>query len=564
MSRSSKKERVEAVRARMNPKFSDALEEQLPNIPWEHQILQKIAEKPEILGDPIWRIGNLYWCGTKDLKNPVVQFVPKPAQCLLLYDVYVEGWCRHVVLKARQIGFSTLICMIGVDYVIWNRDTQFNMVSLDENKAQDLLEGKIKFALDRMPPALKKLALGDTKGNANNKGELMFGKLWGIRSKVNFRSGTSHVLLVSEWGVTAVEDKKKSKEIKNGTLETAGIGSLVFLESTAKGGETGDYWDIWADSCTTNDENRNELSWNPFFTPWFEEEEYRMPLPNDYCIRESTKLYFKDLSKYWLEAGYTKVEATFDDEQMYWWQIKFDQKGADMYQEYPSTPEEAFKAPVDGEVYARQLVDLERDGMICDFRYNEALPVYAAIDEGWGDGTAVWLLQVDGTRVDFLWYHTAKHKDEQYFVNKVHSAGFVPVRWALPWDTWQEHDGAINPNCVAARYIRAGAIGCFRVPRGTKKKRVEHGKAMIRRSRFMKHATQEGLMSLMNYSWPADRKDPIHDEHSHGADGFGYAADAENLGYFKNHTQHNRMAHERNQMQRMSTSMSDSYSYDKC
>ena len=558
MARPTKKQRVQAVKDRICPKFSPALTAQFGDLTHEQKIMGMLTEKPELINDPIWRIGNLYWCGTKDILKPVVQFIPKPAQCLLLYDVFVEGWCRHVVLKARQIGFSTLICIMGMDFVFFSENTQFNMVSLDEQKAQDLLEGKVKFAFDRLPEFIRDML---PKGNANNRGEFMFGKIWGIRSKVNFRSGTSHVLLVSEWGVTAVEDKKKSKEIKNGTLNTAGIGSLVFLESTVKGGEQGDYWDKWEQARATTDENRNELSWNPFFTPWFEEEEYRMNLPNDWCIREGTKKYFKDLSSYWLKNGYNKEEASFDDEQMYWWQIKYDENGADMYQEYPSTPEEAFKAPVDGEVYAKQLVWLEQQGQIDDFRHNESLPVFAAIDYGWGDGNAVWLFQVDGTRIDFIWYHEEKQKDEQYFVNKVAQAGFTPIRWALPWDTWQEASGVLNPNCVAARYIRAGAQGVFPIPRGSKKKRVECGKALIRRCRFLKHATQSGVLSMMNYAWPSDREQPIHNDHSHGADAFGYSAEAESLGYFKSHSTHNRMAHE---AQKKQAPKSKSYGYDKC
>lgn len=556
-----RKERIAAIRARINPEFSSALEAALPEMDWEQQIIAKLSERPELFGDPIWRVGNLYWCGTDDLNEPVVQFTPKDPQCLLMYDLYIEGWTRHAVLKARRVGFSTLIAIIGSDHVYFNENTQFNMVSLDEGKAQELLDGKIKFAYDRLPKAIRDVL---PKGNSNNRSEFMFGQNWGMRSKVNFRSGTSHVLHVSEWGVTANRDKKKSKEIKTGTLPTARHpNAIVFLESTVEGGEQGDYWKIWADAVTVTEETRNNYSYNAFFCPWFWDPVNRMQVPSESLIRQSTRDYVKEVMAYWKEEGWAKDDYAIDDEQAYWWQCESDRLGVDMNQEFPSTPKEAFAAPVDGEVYASLLNDLERQGLVCNFKWNESLPTFAAIDYGWGDGNAVIVFQVDGGRIDVIWYHEATQRDEQYFVNMVSSQGFAPIRWALPWDTWQEANGVLNPNCVAARYIRAGAVGCFPIPRGSKRKRVECGKSALTRARFLRHTTEALRLSMANYSWPADREQPIHDKHSHGADAWGHLAEAESLGYFKVGSTHNRMAHARNQQSKPQKE-SGGYQYARC
>jgi hypothetical protein len=558
-------ERIAAIRKRINPDLSDALKEKMKGMDHEGRIMAVLLERPELLSDPVWRIGNLYFCSTDDVNEPVVQFVPKDPQCLLLYDLFVDKWRRHCVLKARRIGFSTLICILGADHVFFNRDTMFNMVSLDEGKAQELLDGKIKFAYDKFPKFLRdELPHADGK---NNNSEFMFGKNWGMRSKVRFRSGTSHVLHVSEWGITAHEDKKKSNEIKTGTLPTARhANAMVFLESTVKGGEQGDYWRMWVDAESVTEETRHEKSYNAFFCPWFWDPVNRLQVPNPDLIRQSTRDYVLELQEYWKERGWAEEDYLIDDEQAYWWQVEADTQGADMNQEYPGTPAEAFKAPVDGAVYANQLVQLEREGQITNFRYNESLPTFAAIDYGWGDGNSVIVFQVDGTRVDIIWHHEAVQKDEQYFVNKVAAAGFTPIRWALPWDTWQEANGVLNPNCVAARYIRAGAIGCFPIPRGSKRQRVERGKALLRRCRFLKHQTEQLVLSMMGYSWPADREQPVHDKNSHGADSYGYLAEAESLGYFKMGSSHNRMAWERQQMKKdkFAERRESPYVYTKC
>jgi hypothetical protein len=561
----SRKERIAAIRERINPKFSDALEALLPTLTWEEQIKQKLHERIDLMADPIWRVGNLYWCSYDDVDERVGRFIPKDPQCLLMYDLFIDGWTRHCVLKARRIGFSTLIAIIGSDQVYFNKDTMFNMVSLDEGKAQELLEGKIKFAYNRFPKALKDaLPVGN---NSNNKSEFMFGENWGMKSKVNFRSGTSHILHISEWGVTANRDPKKSKEIKTGTLPTArNPSAIVFLESTAEGGERGDYHKKWVDAEAVTEENRNNYSYNAFFCPWFWDTGNKIMVPNKDSIRQSTRLYAEEFQAYWKERGWEPEDYEVDDEQLYFWQCTADDLGVEMNQEFPSTPKEAFSSPVDGAVYAAQMLELERQGLICNWRYNESLPTFASIDYGWGDGNSVTVFQVDGGRIDVLWQHEACQKDEQYFVNEVARAGFTPIRWALPWDTWQEASGQMNPNCVAARYIRAGAIGCFPIPRGSKRKRVECGKAALRRARFMRHSTDALRLSLCNYSWPADRETPIHNEHSHGADNWGYIAEAESLGYFKVGSTHNRIAQERVKLKqdKYAKRRSEPYVYPKC
>lgn len=536
----------------------------MENLEWEDQIRLKIEERPELLADPVWRIGNLYWCATPKASSPVSRFIPKDAQCLLLYDTFVDGWNRHCVLKARRIGFSTLIAILGADRVLFTKNTIFNMVSLDEKKAQDLLVGKIKFTYDRLPRFLLEM-LPNTNGKdgVNNSSEFMFNSNWGMQSKVRCRSGTSHVLHISEWGLVANEDKKKSTEIKTGSLPTANDEeALVFLESTVQGGEQGDYWEKWSAAMGVTEETRHAKSYNAFFCPWFWDPQCRMFCPNPDLIKQSTRDYISDVQRYWKDEGWPEEDYSIDEEQMYWWQCEFEgEQGHHMNQEYPSTPQEAFRSPVDGAVYAKQMTHLEREGRITNFKHNTAMPVFAGIDYGKYDATAVWVFQVDGNRIDFIWYHEASQQPEQYFVNAVMSAGFVPIGWVLPWDCWQRMNGHLDPHCVAARYMRAGAHGLIELQRGSRRKRVECGKAMMPRCRFLKSTTEVGRMSLTSYAWPPDKPEPIHNEFSHGADSYGYIAEAESLGYFKAANRYHGMAFERTKKKQK---RNNSYVLPKC
>jgi hypothetical protein len=60
--------------------------------------------------DPIWRISTLYSIRTRDGK--VIPFRPKSQQAQVLEMIFSQGLKRIVILKARQLGFSTLLGII--------------------------------------------------------------------------------------------------------------------------------------------------------------------------------------------------------------------------------------------------------------------------------------------------------------------------------------------------------------------------------------------------------------------------------------------------------------------
>jgi hypothetical protein len=67
--------------------------------------------------DPIWRISTLYSIRTRDGK--VIPFRPKSQQAQVLEMIFSQGLKRIVILKARQLGFSTLLGIICTDQLCW-------------------------------------------------------------------------------------------------------------------------------------------------------------------------------------------------------------------------------------------------------------------------------------------------------------------------------------------------------------------------------------------------------------------------------------------------------------
>jgi hypothetical protein len=55
--------------------------------------------------DPIWRVSNLY--SIRERSGKVIPFRPRPQQLHVLTMIFSHGFKRIIILKARQIGFST-------------------------------------------------------------------------------------------------------------------------------------------------------------------------------------------------------------------------------------------------------------------------------------------------------------------------------------------------------------------------------------------------------------------------------------------------------------------------
>src|ERR1700688_4667785 len=69
------------------------------------------------LGDPEWRIDNLYWI--RDEQGQEVRFVRNEAQ----RRWWQERWFLNVILKARQLGFSTEIALEILDACLFTPNT---------------------------------------------------------------------------------------------------------------------------------------------------------------------------------------------------------------------------------------------------------------------------------------------------------------------------------------------------------------------------------------------------------------------------------------------------------
>lgn len=65
---------------------------------------------------------------------------------------------------------------------------------------------------------------------------------------------------------------------------------------------------------------------------------------------------------------------------MKWWQMKKKDLKDDMFREYPSYPDEAFKVSIEGSYYSKWINEVFTTQRCCRVPYDKNLPLYTAWD----------------------------------------------------------------------------------------------------------------------------------------------------------------------------------------
>ena len=226
--------------------------------------MQTEAKSPKeqvlaLLRDRWWRLCNLYWI--QDENGVAVKFVPNEAQRQLWDDQHY----LTVILKARQLGFSTFICIFILDTCLFRANTAAGVIDITLDDVKGKL-GKIKFAYDRLPEDIRKAIPLKT----DNTLELAWVNGSSVKGGTSHRGGTLQILHVSEFGKISAQFPDKAREIRTGAFGTVHSGQMIFVESTAEG-VGGDFYNI-----VTEAEQRAQAGKTPakqefklLFFPWW-------------------------------------------------------------------------------------------------------------------------------------------------------------------------------------------------------------------------------------------------------------------------------------------------------
>ncbi|MGL4297354.1 MAG: hypothetical protein ACRCTG_16720 [Aestuariivirga sp.] len=474
------------------------------------------------MADPMWRLSNLYKIlikGDGDEDGLVIQFKPNQAQRKFIERL----WHRNIILKARQLGFTTLICLVWLDHALFNSNVRCGIIAQDREAAEVIFRDKVKFAYDNLPPELK-AQFPLAKDSAS---ELLFAhNNSSIRVATSMRSGTIHRLHISEFGKICAKFPQKAAEVMTGSIPAVPKTGVIVVESTAEGQE-GEFYDM-TQRAMALDHLKRELTFRDYrfhFFPWWKAPEYTMD-PAGVIMTRKDEDYF------------TRIEAEIGQEiapeQRAWYvatrEADFANSPERMWQEYPSTPEEAFQRSTEGCYYTQEMAIARKTGRITSVPWERAHPVNTFWDIGLNDEMAIWFHQRIGAQDRFIRYYENSGESFAHYVAEMHRHGYVWGRHYLPHDGDTQRLG-VEKNWTPKQMLEdLGLRNIEIVPRID---RVQTGIQMTRdafsTAWFDETGCAQGLKHLDMYrkEWDDRRgvwKDqPRHDKASNGADAFrGY------------------------------------------
>jgi hypothetical protein len=283
----------------------------------------QLSEILERLKDKHWRMNNLYFI--KDKRGQKVRFVYNYVQ-----DEYQKNkHNRNIILKARQQGFTTYECINALDSCLFNSYFDAGIIAHTVDDAEKIFTNKVKFAYDNLPEIIRKALPART----DRAGELRFSNSSSINVSSGYRGGTLMKLHVSEFGKICVKYPEKAREIITGAFNAVPLDGDLTVESTAEG-MNGAFYELCEKSQNLTGQ-LTPLDFKFHFFAWFQSAEYRLD-PQGIYIPDGIKAYFENLKE--------NHGIELDDQQKAWYAKKYIEQDDDMKQEYPSYPEEAFRA----------------------------------------------------------------------------------------------------------------------------------------------------------------------------------------------------------------------------
>jgi len=461
-----------------------------------------------------WRLNHLYTI--RDVNGSAITFKMNEAQ----QDLYKNLHYFNVILKARQLGFSTFIMMYCLDSAIWNDNQKCGIIAHTKQDAEDIFNDKIRFAYNALPDWLKLQC--PAKVETARKLEFLNGS--SVTVGTSLRGGTLQKLHISEYGKIAARYPDKAKEIKSGALNTVHEGQQIFIESTAEGRQ-GEFFEICERAKKLKQEGLELTSLDPkfHFFPWYKNPSYVMrdeDLPKISISQEAIE-YLNSVE------SITGVELSKN--QRAWYAKKLEQQGDMMKREFPSTPEESFEQSLEGAYYAKQMEIVRRNKQITSVPHEPSLPVYTFWDLGGSsDSMAIWFFQHVGNEYRFINYHESNSQGWQYYANLLNSFGYAYRTHYFP------HDGATRRVGIEIQTSKQMAEGLGIspikiVPRtnSTVNDIQTKCRPVLPRCWFDKEKTAIGVAHLDSYRKKWDDKngcwsdtEPAHNDDSHSADAF--------------------------------------------
>lgn len=344
-------------------------------------IVELLTEKPHLIKDQKWRLDNLYWIVTKDGDKQI--FKMNRAQ-KHFYDTYINiprAYHRHVILKSRQLGFTTFIDLFILDAILFNPNKEGIVIAHKVQDATEIFDKKIEFAIRNMAGDVKD-AFFKIAHRSARKVQVVIdygpdeGSTSSLAVAVSGRSGTYHYVHISEFAKMCVAFPRRAEEVETGTFPTVPFDGFIFIESTAEG-MAGRFYEIFQQNWLNRDKltaQMSQVQFLPHFYNW------------QYDDMELKKIYenipVEKMDECEIDWASYQIEHELSDKEITYYYMRWLQFGGKnspdaikkLMQEYPTTEEEAFLAT--GQAYfatakVAKLLQTVKKGIKGEMGYDE-------------------------------------------------------------------------------------------------------------------------------------------------------------------------------------------------
>lgn len=466
-----------------------------------------------------WRLNNLYYI--TDKKGRKVKFVMNGAQERFFNSMHY----MNVILKARQLGFTTFLQIFMLDACVFNSNVKAGTIAHTLIDAQNIFKTKVKFPYDNLPQGIRDFVWR----TANSGTELALSNNSTLRVGMSLRGGTLNYLHITEYGKLCAKFPDKAEEVRTGALNTLQVGQVGFIESTAEGQE-GHYYDICeqARAKARAGTKLTPLDFKFHFEPWWVDPQYQLGNDPDLPVEVDEVIIPAQYAKYFADLAEKGIDLS--SAQRAWYVKKAETQLDKMKREYPSTPDEAFESAIEGAYYANEMAAADLDGRIGQFAAHKDVPVNTAWDIGYGDYTTIWLFQRVGMTIRLVGYIQKSGEGLYWYLRELVRLA-EENGWRYGKHLWP-HDGKVHEwGSGRSRIEQAwnNPVMKFK-PEIVPLMEIDDGIAAARitlpNCEFDAAGCAEGLKALRSYrkEWDEERavwrERPRHDWASHGADGF--------------------------------------------
>jgi hypothetical protein len=205
-----------------------------------------------------------------------------------------------------------------------------------------------------------------------------------------------------------------------------------------------------------------------------------------------------------------------------WYQKKREMMGDKIFQEFPSTFDEAFSTSLEGAYYSKEMFKVFSERRIGFFPVDPAYEVDTAWDIGMNDQTVIIFFQTIGSEIRFVDCYENSGEGLQHYVDVLKNKKYKYGRHILP------HDIAVRDVSVGITREQLlwemGVRNTQVAPKSGVNDGIEKVRSLFYRFRFNEGTTKTLTDALSNYrrEWDDNlgvwRDKPRHDNASHHAD----------------------------------------------